>query len=71
MNELFSNINGFFEKILFFDIFFGQIEGVSFPFVVAWLIAGGVFLTFKMGFVNLKTVTTLFSYCKRKIPHKR
>ncbi len=54
MNELFSNINGFFEKILFFDIFFGQIEGVSFPFVVAWLIAGGVFLTFKMGFVNLK-----------------
>ena len=54
MNELFIVINGFFEKILFFDIFFGQIEGASFPFVVAWLIAGGVFLTVKMGFVNLR-----------------
>ena len=54
MNELFLGINAFFDKILFFDIFFGQIEGASFPFVVAWLIAGGVFLTFKMGFVNLR-----------------
>jgi len=54
MNELFIVINTFFDKILFFDIFFGQIEGASFPFVVAWLIGGGVFLTFKMGFVNLR-----------------
>ena len=54
MNELFLGINAFFEKILFFDIFFGQIEDATFPFVVAWLIAGGVFLTFKMGFVNLR-----------------
>ena len=54
MNELFLGINAFFEKILFFDIFFGAIEGVSFPFVVAWLITGGVYLTLKMGFVNLR-----------------
>jgi len=54
MNELFLGINAFFEQILFFDIFFGRMEGVSFPFVVAWLIVGGVYLTFKMGFVNLR-----------------
>ncbi len=54
MNELFAHINSFFENILFFDIFFGTIKGASFPFVVAWLIVGGVYLTFKMGFVNLK-----------------
>jgi AGCS family alanine or glycine:cation symporter len=54
MNEIFQSINHFFENILFFDIFFGTIEGTRFPFVVAWLIAGGVYLTFKMGFVNLK-----------------
>ncbi|MCK4441760.1 MAG: amino acid carrier protein, partial [Sulfurovaceae bacterium] len=54
MNEIFQSINHFFENILFFDIFFGTIKGTSFPFVVAWLIAGGVYLTFKMGFVNLK-----------------
>ncbi|CAA6813918.1 MAG: Na(+)-linked D-alanine glycine permease [uncultured Sulfurovum sp.] len=54
MNELFQVINGFFESILFFDIFFGVFEGVDFPFVVALLIVGGVFLTAKMGFVNLR-----------------
>ena len=54
MNELFIAINGFFNKILFFDIFFKQIEGVEFPFVVALLIVGGVYLTLKMGFVNLR-----------------
>jgi len=54
MNQIFQSINHFFENILFFDIFFGTIEGTSFPFVVAWLIAGGLYLTFKMGFVNLK-----------------
>ena len=54
MNELFLAINAFFEKVLFFDIFFGQVEGTTFPFVVAWLILGGVYLTFKMGFVNLR-----------------
>ncbi len=54
MNELFTSINGFLESILFFDILFGQVEGASIPFLVAWLIAGGVFLTIKMGFVNLK-----------------
>jgi len=54
MNEIFIEINTFFEKILFFDVFFGQFEGVAFPFVVAWLIAGGLYLTFKMGFINLR-----------------
>jgi len=54
MNELFLSINNFFENILFFDIFFGTMEGATFPFVVALLIIGGVYLTFKMGFVNLR-----------------
>ena len=54
MNEIIQAISTFFENILFFDIFFGQVEGTTFPFVVAWLIFGGVYLTFKMGFVNLR-----------------
>ncbi|MFT7861043.1 MAG: alanine/glycine:cation symporter family protein [Sulfurimonas sp.] len=54
MGEIFSSINHFLEVILFFDIFFGQFEGISVPFLVAWLIAGGVFLTFKMNFVGFK-----------------
>lgn len=54
MNEFFGAINGFLEQMMFFDIFFGQIEGANFPFLVAWLIVGGVYLTVKMKFINLR-----------------
>jgi AGCS family alanine or glycine:cation symporter len=54
MNEFFQAINTFFENILLFDIFFGAVESAKMPFIVAWLIVGGVYLTFKMGFVNLR-----------------
>ena len=54
MNEIFSAINHFLETILFFDILFGNVEGTTIPFLVAWLIIGGVYLTLKMGFINLK-----------------
>jgi AGCS family alanine or glycine:cation symporter len=66
MNEIIQAINTFFENILFFDIFFGAIEGSSFPFVVAWLIAGGIFLTFKMGFVNLRMLRHSFNIVRGK-----
>ena len=61
MNDLFVSINTIAENILMFDIFFGAIEGISFPFVVAWLIMGGIYLTFKMGFVNLRMFKHSFS----------
>jgi len=66
MNEIIQGINTFFENILFFDIFFGAMEGSSFPFVVAWLIAGGIFLTFKMGFVNLRMLRHSFNIVRGK-----
>lgn len=54
MSEFFIAINGFLETILFFDILFGSIEGTKIPFLVAWLIAGGIYLTFKMNFVGIR-----------------
>jgi AGCS family alanine or glycine:cation symporter len=54
IDDFFKVINGYAESLLFFDIFFGQVEGAIFPFVVALLIIGGVYLTLKMGFVNLR-----------------
>ena len=53
MNAIFTAINDFLGQILFFDILFGSVEGTTIPFLVAWLITGGVYLTVKMGFVNL------------------
>jgi AGCS family alanine or glycine:cation symporter len=57
MNELFTAINGFLESIMFFDILFGMVDGLSIPFLVAWLIAGGVYLTVKMEFINLRMLS--------------
>jgi len=64
MNELFSHINSFLESLLFFDILFGQIEGSHIPFLVAWLIVGGVYLTLKMGFVNIKMLRHAYRIIK-------
>lgn len=44
---------GFLAKIFFADILF-FIDGVSLPFTVAWLIAGAVYFTIRMGFVNVR-----------------
>ncbi len=54
MNALFEQINGFLASLFFFDVFFGQVEGSSMPFIVAWLIVGGIFLTFRFGFINVR-----------------
>lgn len=54
MNELFTVITGAIESALFFDILFGTVEGTSIPFLIAWLIAGGIYLTIQMRFVNVR-----------------
>jgi len=54
MDGIFEQINSVLASVFFFDIFFGAVEGTSMPFIVAWLIAGGVFLTFRFGFINVR-----------------
>jgi len=54
MNEFINAISGFLGNILFFDVLFGLVDGVSVPFLVAWLFVGAIFFTFKMGFVNVR-----------------
>jgi len=54
MNEFINAISGFLGNILFFDVLFGLVDGVSVPFLVAWLFFGAIFFTLKMGFVNVR-----------------
>jgi AGCS family alanine or glycine:cation symporter len=54
MNGIFEQINNILGSVFFFDVFFGKVEGSSMPFIVAWLIVGGVFLTFRFGFINVR-----------------
>ena len=57
MTEIIHNINTMLETLLFFDILFGTVEGTTIPFLVAWLIIGGIYLTFKMNFVGFRYFT--------------
>jgi AGCS family alanine or glycine:cation symporter len=77
MNEIFKSIDTFFqslngiaESIMMFDIFFGSIEGTKMPFVVAILIIAGVYLTLKMGFVNLRMFAHSLAIVKGKYKTK-
>ena len=70
MNELFSSINGFLESVLFFDILFGSVKGTTIPFLVAWLISGGVYLTFKLGFINLRMLGHSYKIIRGKYKTK-
>ncbi|MDC0295633.1 alanine:cation symporter family protein, partial [bacterium] len=45
---------GPFATVLFFDFGTSSWLGTSIPFVVVWLLAGAVFLTLRMGFINLR-----------------
>jgi len=54
MGEVIQSITSFLDKILFFDILFGTVEGLSIPFLVVWLFVGSIFFTIKMNFVNLR-----------------
>lgn len=60
MGEVFSSINSFLETVLFFDILFGTVDGVNLPFLVIWLISGGVYLTFLTRFINLRMLKHSF-----------
>lgn len=51
LNNGLGILNGWLGTVLFFDVFPGEAE---FPFIVAWLVAGAVFLTIKMGFINFR-----------------
>jgi len=70
MSDFFHSINSFLEMILFFDILFGTVDGVVIPFLVAWLIAGGVYLTIKMEFVGFKYFRHAFDIVRGKYTTK-
>ncbi len=54
MNEFFQSITGVLESVLFFDILFGSVANTTIPFLVAWLVIGGLYLTIKMKFINVR-----------------
>ena len=63
VDTFFSTLNGYLASVLFFDVLPG--EG-SVPFIVAWLIFGAVYLTFRFGFINLRMMGHAFQILRGK-----
>ncbi|MCK5725981.1 MAG: alanine:cation symporter family protein [Thiotrichaceae bacterium] len=60
-------VNGYIGKVLFFDIFFGQLAGdATMPFILAWLIIGAVYLTLRFGFINIRMMGHAFKIIRGK-----
>ncbi len=59
----FGVINGYMAAVMFFDVMPG--EGTM-PFIVGWLLVGAVFLTVRMGFVNLRVMRHAFRVIRGK-----
>jgi len=53
LDQAMGAVNGVIGSVLFFDLLFWD-DQRTLPFIVAWLVCGAVFLTFRMGFINLR-----------------
>jgi len=53
VNSLFGQAVGYMAPVLFFDVSFGKIES-GVPLIVFFLLLGGVFFTFRFGFINFR-----------------
>ncbi|MDQ6973983.1 MAG: alanine/glycine:cation symporter family protein [Mariprofundaceae bacterium] len=51
IDAIFGQLNGVIASVFFFDVMPGE---ASMPFIVAWLVAGGVYLTLRFGFINVR-----------------
>ncbi|KOR32300.1 alanine glycine permease [Achromatium sp. WMS3] len=58
LNQWFGVINQYLDAVIFFDVWPGPNE---MPFIVAWLIVAAIFLTIRMGFVNLHMMPHAFA----------
>jgi len=52
VNEYFGTVNGWIAQVLFYPV--PLPGGASLPAAVLWLVAGSVFFTFRMGFINFR-----------------
>jgi AGCS family alanine or glycine:cation symporter len=53
LDQAMGAVNGAIGSVLFFDLLFWD-DQRTLPFIVAWLVVGAVYLTLRMGFINLR-----------------
>ena len=63
VDTFFGVLNAYLARVIFFDVFPGEPE---LPFIVAWLIVGALYLTFRLSFVNLRMMRHAFRVLRGK-----
>ena len=63
VDSFFGTMNGYLATVLFYDVFPGEAE---FPFIVAWLSLGAIYMTFRFGFINLRMIGHAFNILRGK-----
>jgi AGCS family alanine or glycine:cation symporter len=52
-DQVMGMVNGWIGAVFFFDVIFWD-DGQRLPFIVLWLVIAAIFLTLRMGFINLR-----------------
>jgi AGCS family alanine or glycine:cation symporter len=52
-DRVMGTINGWIASAFFFDLIFWN-DALRLPFIVLWLVVGAIFLTLRMGFINVR-----------------
>jgi len=63
IDVFFGQLNAVIASVFFFDVMPGE---ASMPFIVAWLIMGGVYLTIRFGFINIRMMGHAFAIIRGK-----
>ncbi|PIX53989.1 MAG: alanine glycine permease [Zetaproteobacteria bacterium CG_4_9_14_3_um_filter_54_145] len=63
VDAFFGILNGYLGSVLFYDVMPGASEV---PFIVAWLVIGAVYLTFRFGFINVRMMGHAFQIIRGK-----
>ncbi len=63
VDAFFGTLNGYLASVIFYDVYPGE---PVMPFIVAWLIVGAVYLTFRFSFVNLRMMGHAFRVLRGK-----
>jgi AGCS family alanine or glycine:cation symporter len=63
IDAFFGHLNASLASVLFYDVMPGE---AAMPFIVAWLIAGAVYLTVRFGFINIRMMGHAFAVIRGK-----
>jgi len=66
VDALFSDINGYLATVLFYNVLSVFPIDAEFPFIVAWLSTGAIFLTIRFGFINVRMMRHAFAVIRGK-----